>query len=89
MAHAALGAGSHFIKQNNQLAVFTLNNIVGQFLLRKGLVLVSIDSCMGGAPVWWGTCFALSGGKPSVHCEKLQRATMGVCAYPLILGIKT
>ena len=33
VAHAASGAVLHFIKQNSQLVLFTLNNIVGQFLL--------------------------------------------------------
>lgn len=57
VAHAAFGAGSLFIKQDNQLVLFTLHYIIRQFLLRQGLVPVSIDNSLRGQ---------LSNGQPAL-----------------------
>lgn len=61
-AHAAFGAGSLFIKQDNPLVLLTLHYIVRQLLVRQGLVPVAFASSRGGAPIGRVTFSALDCG---------------------------
>lgn len=81
VARAAFGVGSLFIKQDNQLVLFTLHYIIRQFLLRQGLVPVSTDNSLrshlsDGQPalpwlVHWALC-SLWGAPEGHHGSMCQ-----------------
>lgn len=81
VARAAFGVGSLFIKQDNQLVLFTLHYIIRQFLLRRGLVPVSTDNSLrrhlsDGQPalpwlVHWALC-SLWGAPEGHHGSMCQ-----------------
>lgn len=71
--HAAFGAGSLLIKQDSQLVLFMMHYVVKQFLLRQGLAPVSMDSSLGGAPVWWVPCSALGCGMSPQLIAKISK----------------
>lgn len=85
VAHGAFGTVLHFIKQNSQLVLFTLNNTVGQFLLSSCVYWQFYGTwwvtCLVG--VWWVTCSALDGGRTLCSLCKTPEVPHGsTCLLP-------